>query len=251
MERTSFSESYEFFYRGYSHAQHIDLSRGTVGHHLGYLTVGSGKIVTLDGYTLTLRTGDIFYIPPGLRYNSYWEGEPVEYLALSFITIPDPQNREFPLQVVECDAAIPYLKLLCTAKQVTPLNVGLFHLLFDALLPAMSPAPTDSRQKLVQRALLEMESRSDDFAVADIARACNVSETGLYAAFHDLLGSTPVREKNRIRAARAVELLRNTDRSVEDVSHDLGFCSAAYLRRVLLATVGKTPREIRKERSEL
>ena len=52
--------------------------------------------------------------------------------------------------------------------------------------------------------------------------------------------------KHRLQTEKAVTLLTATDLSVEEISSQLGFSSAAYFRRVLRQITGKTPREIRK-----
>ena len=85
------------------------------------------------------------------------------------------------------------------------------------------------------------------FSVPLLARACRVSESGLYAAFRQEEGCTPLSAWQRIQAARAVSLLRTTDLPIEAIAERLGYCSATYFRAVLRRTLGKTPRQIRRE----
>ena len=83
-------------------------------------------------------------------------------------------------------------------------------------------------------------------SVPALARHCHMSESGLYAAFREIKGCTPIEMWHRVQSERAVELLLSTDLSIEEICAKLGFCSASYFRKVLRVTTGKTPREIRK-----
>ena len=47
---------------------------------------------------------------------------------------------------------------------------------------------------------------------------------------------------------RAVELLRASDLSLEEIAGRLGLSSAAYLRRLVKQRTGKTPGQVRAER---
>ena len=58
-------------------------------------------------------------------------------------------------------------------------------------------------------------------------------------------------EMGKAAGQKAAELLRSTDYTVEYISEKLNFSSPMYLRKVLFANFGKTPREIRKEKQEL
>ena len=79
-----------------------------------------------------------------------------------------------------------------------------------------------------------------------LARACGISESGIYALFRDYADTTPIDFKHRLIAERAVYMLTSTDLTVETIASTLGICSSAYLRRILKKQTGQTPLELRK-----
>ena len=83
--------------------------------------------------------------------------------------------------------------------------------------------------------------------MSELARHCNMSESGIYAFFKKHMQDTPIGVKNRIKARRAVTMLETTNLSVEEISESLGFSSSAYFRKKIKEITGKTPQKIRKE----
>ena len=86
-----------------------------------------------------------------------------------------------------------------------------------------------------------------DLSVAEVAKRCNVSETGLYAEFRKL-GTTPVKYRMEEQIKRAEKLLVTTDLTALEISEICGFSSEAYFYRVFRRLTGKTTREVRYER---
>ena len=84
-------------------------------------------------------------------------------------------------------------------------------------------------------------------AVPELARACGISESGLYAFLRSYANTTPVAIKHRLIAERAVAMLTTTDPAVEAIASSLGLCSSAYLRRIRKRQTGRTPSQIRKD----
>ena len=94
--------------------------------------------------------------------------------------------------------------------------------------------------------MLQLLNSGRVFKVSELARACNMSESGLFAFFRDYAHTTPISLKQKVLSERAVEALCCTDRSVEEIARDLGFCSSAHLRKTLKSVMGKTPSGIRR-----
>ncbi|MBE6729298.1 MAG: helix-turn-helix transcriptional regulator [Ruminococcaceae bacterium] len=82
----------------------------------------------------------------------------------------------------------------------------------------------------------------------DVAKHCAVNESTLYWAFKTAANKTPNEIKNKFLCQKAIMLIINTNKSVQEISDSLGFSSTSYFRKILKANTGKTPREIRKSR---
>ncbi len=245
MNNAQFSKSFYFFECNFKRAHHTDNSHGTSCHHIGYIKSGS-VVFDIEGEILNFSSGDVFYTPTGCKYHSYWSGECICYDSYAFTVFPSRNGGDFDAQkLVMTEKAWEILFELTENKEVSCKSVGLLYSLLYEVLPAMTRRERSAKAELCDRALSFMR---EDFSlsVPAIARKTGVSLSALYALFAEQLQSTPITEKNRIRAEKAVKMLQNTDLAVEEISTALGFSSAAYLRKILHTFYGKTPRKIRK-----
>src|SRR5690349_9525786 len=81
--------------------------------------------------------------------------------------------------------------------------------------------------------------------VPSLARIACVSEAHFIRSFRATFGETPHRYLQRRRVERAMFLLRETPRSVTDISLDVGFTSLGTFSRTFHDIVGASPREYR------
>jgi AraC-like DNA-binding protein len=78
-----------------------------------------------------------------------------------------------------------------------------------------------------------------------LARVALVSEAHFIRTFKDTFGETPHRYLQRRRVERAMNLLRETDRSVTDICMSVGFTSLGTFSRTFRDIVGRSPSEFR------
>lgn len=242
-----FFKSFAFRKFSFSRCHHTDATKGTVCHHIGYVRAGRGDFVT-EGHTYSFSKGDAFYTPPGCRYHSYWYGsDSIVYDAYAFTYLPVGQEVSYRLQKLEpSPEAINILLRLGADKTVNCATVGLLYAFLGDVLPHMETVGSrHPKSEVIDRARAYIYAHPR-FAMRDLAAHCKISESGLYAAFKEVTGRTPVEEKHRIQVEKAALLLTTTDLSVEEISFRLGFSSPAYFRRVLRDARGVTPREIRR-----
>jgi AraC-like DNA-binding protein len=77
--------------------------------------------------------------------------------------------------------------------------------------------------------------------VRAVAAVAHVSPAHFSRSFRAVFGETPGRYLQRRRVERAMFLLRETDRSVTDISFDVGFSSLGTFSRTFREIVGETP----------
>ena len=77
--------------------------------------------------------------------------------------------------------------------------------------------------------------------VPAIAAVAHLSPAHFSRCFRAVFGETPHRYLQRRRVERSMFLLRETDRSVTEVSFDVGFASLGTFSRTFRAIVGETP----------
>lgn len=246
MQSSVFSEKFRFLLITYREYHYNDARRGNDCHYIAYMRHGQGRIVG-ENSEMLIEEGELFYIPMGYRYESHWSGVPeVVFDSFGFTFFPHASTDSYPLQKIPTTPEImERLEALAANKSADCRSIAQLYLLLDAVLPVMQTGHPCSKQVAVEEAIAYMQS-AKHVSVPELARRCRMSESGLYAAFRAVKGCTPIEMWHRVQSERAVDLLLTTDLSIEEICEKLGFCSASYFRKVLRATTGKTPRQIRK-----
>lgn len=252
MKQPLFSQSFGFHIFVYQGEKHTDCAKGLTCHYIARLRSGTAQICTLAGEVMTLKPDDVFYLPMGLAYHSYWtpdkeKGLPVSWESYGFEHVPLSMPAHYPMQILNPPGeALTLLDRLCAQGEVAPTSVGLLFLFLGEVLPTMKQNTPDATEALLARASAYIAEHTN-FHVSELARHLGMSESSLFRFFREFAHTTPIAMKQQILAERAVRLLSNTDQTVEEITSLLGFCSAAHLRKTLKAVTGKTPSVIRRE----
>ncbi len=252
MDNIRFYNSFFFTTQIFQNVHHTDRSSGVLSHHIGRMLKGTARIVTDRGEELCLSKGDIFYMPLGMRYHSYWypdegEGGTVEFESYRFDLFPCRSGRQYALQMLYPDAeALSDLDHLSENKAVNCISIGLLYAFLGKMFPTMQRIDMDRDRALFSKARRYIDLHPH-FRVSELARHCAISESALYAFFRAYADTTPIELKNRILAEKAVTLLGTTDFSVEDIAVTLGLHSVAHLRKIVKQYTGKTPSALRQE----
>lgn len=245
-----------YFHNSFLRYRHTDNSRGIDCHYLARMRCGTAHIVSTEGREITLLPGDVFYLPLGLSYHSYWYGDEqndnrVEWDTVSFTHLSELTGRRYAMQVIHTDeAGLLLLEQLLSTPFEPVRTSGLLYSFLAHALPAMQPDICDPHVALLEHIKAYMAQHLDE-SVEEVARHCNVSPSTLYQLFRERAGMSTTEWKHQARVERAVTLLRSTDLSVEQISEQTGFCSASYFRKIVKQMTGLSPREIRRSmRSE-
>ena len=244
MNNTLFSNSFVFrefrFKKSY---RYTDMRSGADQHFVACMRKGRCRIVSEEN-TIEIDEGDIFYIPKNLPYQSYWYGEDsICFDSFGFQFFPNREERIYPLQKIP--STLEDLQLADRVKKREGNSsdaIFAFYRLLEQLLPRMEYTYTCNETLLkVQRYLY-----ANSFAkMADVAKSCGISESGMYAAFKRSAVYTPNTLRQKVLVDKAVQMLTETDIPVEEISSRLHFSSTAYFRKMLKKHIGLTPSQIR------
>ena len=253
IDESYFSKSFLFRILSFQATKHTDNSRvgGIPQHFIARMRHGSAHIRALSGEEFVAKEGEVFYLPKGLRYHSYWfpneETGCVEWESYGFEAFPNPNECRFLAQKLSPDTeTTAILDTLYLNMSITPASVGRLYLFLDRVLPSMKRSDTDPHRILLEK-IRTYIAEHPDLRVPQLAKHCHMSESALYAFMREYASISPIEFKNRLQAEKAAELLRTTDRSVEEISAELGFCSSAYFRKIFKEQLGKTPTALRRE----
>jgi AraC-like DNA-binding protein len=112
------------------------------------------------------------------------------------------------------------------------------------LLESNSSRVSDYR---IRRSLRMMQGcMSAETEMEEVARAVGLSRPHFFKLFKKQLGITPNVYLNTLRSERAIDDLINTNKTVTDIAHDLGYSSQASFTRFFSSNVGIAPSEYRR-----
>lgn len=238
------SNDHRFYCYRYDTYHHTDMSKGADVHYLAMLLKGDARIRT-DTETLHLHSGDIFYIPRGLRYHSFWQGEPeLEFISFGFLTVPVRDQKSYLLQILPFseELAQSLLQIPLQGSDVGSHALAMFYSALSKALPQMTYSSDGQITGIADRAMGYI--RKHPFAsIPEVARACGISQPHLYERFRSATGFSPNHYRQRILCERAMELLMTTDLTVQAISEQLHFSSPSYFRKVFFRHTQMTPKE--------
>ena len=247
MSYTLLSDEYRFFRIRFSQYHHTDSSGGCDLHFLALMVKGNAKIVTEDS-VLHIHEGQAFYFPKGLKYHSYWYGEPeIEFLSFGFATMPTGDRKRYALQTLPEEAGLPALleRIPTQGKDVDSHTLSLFYHALSQATAHLTCESAPTGHALADAAALYLR-QNPYTSIPEAAAHCGVSQPHLYATFREVTGMTPNDYRQSVLCQKAIELLTTTDKTVEEISDLLRFSSAAYFRKVLRKHTGMTPKQIRR-----
>ena len=250
MNNAQISNSFRFVTFRKEKYSYTDCRGGSPDHYIAYMRSGHCRIVTA-AYTVEIQEGDVFYIPYGIPYQSYWYGDDlICFDSYAFQLFPEFENYDYPMQVIPHNDEILSLinQLTGGIHHTTCAAVGTLYTLLALLLPRMKFNPV-SRSHALIKAAEDYLYTHPDARIGELAKQCGSSESGLYAIFRRNAGMTPNELRQKVLTQKAEELLATTDLPVETVSEMLHFSSSSYFRKILKKYTGLTPKEIRKKYS--
>lgn len=218
---------------------------------------GEGRFVT-DNETVEVSCGQVFFIPVGSKYISYWHGaDEIMYYAIHFHFengYSDFSPQKFRLQNIDKMGAETFLKYFQNVHRNIIGNgfdflkaYGEFYILYADLLPLLECAKLqNSASQSIKNAVDFIEKNSEkEFTVKYLSDMCHLSESRFYALFQRTLGCPPIAYRNSVRIRKALTMLGG-EYTIDEIATQTGFSSAVYFRRVFKEIMGKLPSAYRK-----
>lgn len=110
----------------------------------------------------------------------------------------------------------------------------------------MSRAIEDRNRRMLRARDTMDRAFAKPLDVAALARVAHVSRGHFSRQFRATFGESPHRYLQRRRVERAMELLRESDRTVTEICFDVGFGSLGTFSRTFREVVGESPSTYRK-----
>lgn len=247
MHDTVFYKNFRFNEFYFNKPLHGDHSDGIDLHYLRFVKHGKVRFV-LEDQTLEFEENDLFYIPKGCKYHSYWIGSDYyQYDSIGFLYFPTFASNGYKPQKIQYDDAIWNRFLpLSRDKTVNAASIGALYSLLGLLEPILELAPSSNDVAIYEKLLMLMKE-NPHLSIPEYASLCQVSESLLYHYVKSSSGKTPNRLRQEALCEKAVELLLTTSYTIEEICDKLGFSSAAYFRKVFQSVYRTSPSQMRKK----
>lgn len=85
------------------------------------------------------------------------------------------------------------------------------------------------------------------WTLEELAGGAGLSRTGLAERFRQAMGDTPLSYLRTVRMQKAVRILSETEKNLEQVAQEVGYQDAFSFSKVFKRTVGVAPREFRRQ----
>ena len=137
---------------------------------------------------------------------------------------------------------------LATAARINELAFKLLRLLCEFLPPESGLAGVSTGMTRLLPAIEHTRRHLDTkTTVAEMAKRVGLSTPRFHAEFRRWFGEPPLEHVRKMRLAKASELLRGTDLSLEETAQATGFCNQFHLSREFKKMYGRPPSAFRRD----
>ena len=211
-----------------------------------------GCALSADGKSFSVKQGDVIVIPSGVFHSGNGNGGLFRDMYIQC------SGCEFTEVHVVHDADGTVLPLMEMIYRVTTERGDGYHQIADSLLEAICAYITKYINKKTKYEFIDSfknliyENLSNcDFDVSAEIKKSGYSSDHFRRCFKEETGSTPLEYLTSLRINRAKKLLGVfPPQSVESISEECGFKDEFYFSRVFKKSVGASPSNYRKKKSE-
>lgn len=215
---------------------------------IGYLKKGTASFL-YNGKTFFAEEGDLIYISYRTKYQSIWYGTPnIKWYQVDFDFVTKSAFNDYRFQILKKYPADIFDKMHETYDTFPLQSLSYFYLLLDDIYTKMEKSSPPVYDSSINPAINYIENNYNaPLSISSLAELCHISKSALFDKFKRLYGVSPITYKHSVMVQRAIELLANTDMSIEEISAATGFSSSNYFRRIFQKFTEQTPKELRKK----
>ncbi|MFV0375849.1 MAG: AraC family transcriptional regulator [Mangrovibacterium sp.] len=231
-------------------------------YQINYITEGKGVLETQNG-KFQLKPGSVLLISPNVwhRYRPLqkvgWMEQYIGFngpMAAQFLDNPLLSAKVPLVQIGMHEEVIDtYLKIFDLVKKEKPgyqqIASGMIVKLLGYLISfEMQKEFTGKRiATIIEEVRFKMRSALEGTVdLEQVADQYNIGYSYFRKMFKNYTGVAPHQYYLELKIMRARELLLSTDKSVKEISFELGFQSIHYFSRIFKSKTGTSPSELRK-----
>ena len=203
-------------------------------------------------YKISLRPGEMLYLPYGCAYTNVVTGANAEYYQIQFSVYDGNaptclRDKACLTKKYESDK---YLSLISEAYESYVRNKSSKSICLGNLLKMIGYFESEDKGNIHRKSLTSVgpalthieRHYNQDTTVEELAQMGSMSVSGLEKVFKKAFGMTPARYRNNIRTEHAKQLLHG-GYSIEETANITGFSDRYYFSKIFKKSVGLSPGE--------
>ena len=217
-------------------------------YHALVLRLSGSASFTYDGFEISTRSGDVFYMPAGCSYNAVYREEN-EVLVIHFESDINCEMKNYRLNNTKIITVL-FKRLLDIWNKKTE---GYYYQALGVMCEVLDNISTkglsvikNETEELFKKAIDYMEENylSCDMSVEKLVLIACMSNTYFRKLFVKRFGLTPAKYIVSKRLMYAEKLLACGKYSVKEVAEKSGFCDVKYFSRVMKKEYGVSPSKL-------
>lgn len=241
-----------------------------------YVTKGH-MLYSVNGEIIELNEGDVIFVNSARLHYGFWEKkEKCEFMCVLFglellSAVPDGIisrliESKSPSYIVFHDSELEDRKIteklaelnkVCEQQKegfeltAVSLCYDITHILYERCTGAVSGSTENSKKLSELHAMVGFIQGhyAEKLSLTDISASGQVCRSKCFDLFREFIGRTPFDYLNEYRISKSLELLRNTDMNVTEISLRCGFSNPSYFAEVFWKSLGCSPREFKSRNS--
>lgn len=229
------------------------------------ITQGQGMLHTVETGKLSVNTGDVLLLFPGVWHN-YRPDESTGWTEYWILFNGVQADRMIEHDVISTNSPVIHIEdnedieelfaqlISIACSQPTPPNPVMSSLVLHILARALAATTIGSTKKdsEIQRAKYYLEEHVNrDIDFEDLAISLGLSYRHFRRLFKDFTGVSPKHYHNLVRINRAKDLLVEPLMRINEAAARLGFTDPYYFSRLFRKHTGLSPRQWRSTRGQM
>ncbi len=241
MERSHYHEYYELYYLEYGNRYHM------INEHI--YSIQSGEFILFPPYVMHHSYGDsgvafkrllVYFTPDTIL---------VPEIKLTLGNAPDVYRPEKKDSLIIHQLLKEILKEQengdCYSKET--MQMLLNQLLIKLARQSGEPIKPEQSSRISQILHYLHLNYSDNITLNDLAARFYISPYYLCREFKRYTNSTIIHYVNNLRIIQAQRLFQETDKTITDISREVGFSNVTHFNRIFKSLLGMSPSQSRKQ----
>lgn len=224
---------------------------------LHYVMSGQGNAI-IDNTTYQLKKGEFFLIPPNVEAYYYPnEDDPWKYCWVVFNGLKAQffcSRAQFSLKkpTYDCknsEKIIGTMNILFESSDIsTSIDMHALSTLYKILALIIDERvkliiKENNKERIIKKIIEYIEANypNSTLKIENISQFIHISHSYMCKIFKDIMGITVNKYLTNIRLQKASNLLATTDKSIKDISYNVGFIDQLYFSRLFKNKFGIAP----------